>query len=113
MARFGQENKAGNEFIIPPVVFYEVKRGLVAVNSNRRLWEFENLYRALAGDDLRHAVWEHATRLYAELKIKGKIIGDADLLIAAYCLVNDFTLVTNNTKHFAVIRELPLVNWKN
>ena len=31
------------------------------------------------------------------LQEQGKPIGDADVLIDAYCVVNDYTLVTNNT----------------
>jgi tRNA(fMet)-specific endonuclease VapC len=41
------------------------------------------------------------------------VIGDADILIAAYCLVNDYTLVTNNTNDFNRIDGLKLVNWKD
>ena len=58
-------------------------------------------------------VWEKAADIYIALKQNGQIIGDADILIAAYCLVNDYTLVTNNTNDFNRVDGLKLVNWKD
>jgi len=59
-------------------------------------------------------VWEKAAALYVYTRQIGKPVGsDTDLLIAAYCLINDCTLVTNNTRHFENIDGLKLVNWKN
>lgn len=37
---------------------------------------------------------------------------DSDILIAAYCIVNDYTLVTDNTSDFERIEGLKFVNWK-
>ena len=34
-----------------------------------------------------------------------------DLLIAATAIVNDFTLVTHNTKDYANVRDLRLLDW--
>jgi predicted nucleic acid-binding protein len=42
---------------------------------------------------------------------QGKIIGDADILIAATALENDLVLVTNNVSHFGRVNELPIDNW--
>ena len=56
-------------------------------------------------------VYEKATEIYIALKQKGQLIGDADILIAAYCLVNGYTLVTNNTNDFDRIDGLRIVNW--
>jgi predicted nucleic acid-binding protein len=38
--------------------------------------------------------------------------GDGDYLIAAFCIVKDYTLVTGNTRHFERIDGLKYVNWK-
>ena len=38
-------------------------------------------------------------------------VGDADILIAAFCLENDYTLVTNNTKDFVNIKGLLINDW--
>ena len=38
-------------------------------------------------------------------------IKDSDVLIAAFCVINDCTLVTNNTKHFDNIDSLDVEDW--
>jgi len=43
--------------------------------------------------------------------LQGKDIGVMDTLIAAHALSQSLTLVTNNTKHFSYIQNLPLENW--
>ncbi len=55
--------------------------------------------------------WDIAARIYAEHRRQGNPIEDADLFIAAYCIANSYTLVTNNTKHFENIDELHMANW--
>ncbi len=45
------------------------------------------------------------------LRRKGKIINDADILIASIVMANDGILVTNNTAHFERIPNLKLENW--
>ena len=47
----------------------------------------------------------------ADLRKKGKTIGDFDLLIAAFAIENNLTLVTNNISHFKNIKNLKLKNW--
>jgi len=56
-------------------------------------------------------VWKKAAEIYIELKSRGQLIGDADILIVSYCLVNYYTLVTRNIKDFERIDDLKLVNW--
>ena len=45
------------------------------------------------------------------LDLKGKKIEDFDLLIAATALSLNYTLVTNNTRHYKRIEGLQLENW--
>jgi predicted nucleic acid-binding protein len=47
----------------------------------------------------------------AQLQKQGNIIADMDLLIASICLAGNLTLVTNNSRHFEKIVDLPLENW--
>jgi tRNA(fMet)-specific endonuclease VapC len=47
----------------------------------------------------------------ADLEKSGQIIGAYDLLIAAHALSENLILVTNNTKEFNRIPNLPLRNW--
>jgi len=47
----------------------------------------------------------------ADLRKRGKLIEDFDILIASMTLANDGILVTNNTEHFKRIGGLKLENW--
>jgi predicted nucleic acid-binding protein len=55
-----------------------------------------------------------SARLKAELVEKGIPIGnkDADIFIAAYCIINGYTLVTDNINDFNRIDKLKFINWK-
>jgi tRNA(fMet)-specific endonuclease VapC len=50
--------------------------------------------------------------LKAELKQRGSLILDADMMIAATALTNNLILVTNNQKHFGRIKGLRVANWR-
>ena len=42
---------------------------------------------------------------------RGELIEDADILIAASCLVEGIVLVTDNEEHFRRIEKLEIENW--
>jgi len=50
-------------------------------------------------------------RIKSDLKKSGKIILDADIMIASTALANNLILVTNNSKHFERIKGLKIENW--
>jgi predicted nucleic acid-binding protein len=56
-----------------------------------------------------------ASRIFAEekarLKQGGSLIADMDLMIASITCANDFSLVTNNIKHFERIKNLKIERW--
>ena len=52
-----------------------------------------------------------ASKIYSNLMNQGLLIDDADILIAAQCIENGYTLVTGNTRHFERIDGLKLVDW--
>jgi predicted nucleic acid-binding protein len=112
LANLRAEQDKGNECVIPPLAYYEVKRGLLAVNAIVRLRLFEEMCRDFPVGRMSTAVWDEAARLYAEQRRRGLPVGDADLFIAAFCLVGGYTLVTNNLKHFETIGGLVRTNWK-
>ena len=51
--------------------------------------------------------------IYLNLRKRGLIIDDGDLLIAAYCIKNNYYLVTNNNKHYQNIDNIQIVNWSD
>ena len=56
------------------------------------------------------ALWVYGD-LRAELERKGTPIGALDTMIAAHALSQQSSLVTNNTREFARVPGLALVNW--
>jgi len=60
---------------------------------------------------------EESARLFgkikADLRTKGTIIDDFDILIASIATANNHILVTNNTDHFERIEGLKIQDWLN
>lgn len=54
---------------------------------------------------------QHYARIRADLKRGGKMIGANDLFIAAHARSLGLTLVSNNTREFARVRDLEMENW--
>ena len=109
--KYRQALGTGNQIVIPPIVFYEVQRGLLAKKMDKRLAKFSALNEKVLQVDFDKPVWETAAQISASLHLQGRSIEDADIFIAAYCILNDFTLVTNNMRHFERIDGLKIENW--
>jgi len=110
--KYNEERDRGNYFVIPPYVYFEIKRGLEAINATRKLEKFEYLCSEFKMGIIDIGVLNVAVNIYVDLRKQGRIIEDADILIAAYCIINDYTLVTNNTSHFERVQNLKYINWK-
>jgi predicted nucleic acid-binding protein len=93
------ELTAENEVLIAPIAYYEVKRGLMAINAQKRLREFAAFCMVLGVGLLDNTILDAAAEIYSELVSKKLTIEDADILTAAFCKVHDFILVTHNTRH--------------
>jgi tRNA(fMet)-specific endonuclease VapC len=90
---------------------YEILRGLKARNAVTQLERFEKLCAVCEIVPITDAVIIRASGIYADLYQQGKLIGDADILIAASAIENDLILVTNNVSHFERVEGLPIENW--
>jgi predicted nucleic acid-binding protein len=101
----------GDDVIIAPIAYYEIRRGLLAVDAVRRLTEFDNLCALLGIGKLDNSVLDAAAEIYAEQRKEKRSMEDADILIAACCRKNNMVLVTNNTRHFQHIADLRLCDW--
>jgi tRNA(fMet)-specific endonuclease VapC len=63
--------------------------------------------------EINRSTIETFTEIKATLEKNGERIEDFDLLIAATALSMNYTLVTNNTKHYQRIDGIKLENWKD
>ncbi|MDR3187589.1 MAG: type II toxin-antitoxin system VapC family toxin [Prevotellaceae bacterium] len=101
----------GHNILIAPIAYYEIKRGLMAVNSQQRLKEFNSFCELFGVGQFNNSILDAAAEIYVEQRKKGHTIDDADIFIAAYCRNQQHTLVTNNIKHFEHIAGLTLLDW--
>lgn len=104
-------DRAGEKIFISTITYYEITRGLLAVKGIRKMKLFDKFrtkYSMLGTDSEK--VLNKAAEIYANLKGRGKIIQDADILIAAVAMSYDLTLVTDDS-HFNRIHGLRIENW--
>ena len=102
----------GKEVFINGISYYEIKRGLLAANATTQLNIFDKICKKLGILLLdNRGIFDIASEIYADLKQRGELITDADILIAAIALTQNLILVSDNTKHFQRIRDITLENW--
>ncbi|WP_008312490.1 type II toxin-antitoxin system VapC family toxin [Leptolyngbya sp. PCC 6406] len=99
------------QFTFSIITRYEILRGLKAKNATKQLTAFERFCDANIVLPLTDEMIIKASDIYAFLKQRGNLIGDADILIASTALVNGLPVVTNNLNHFERISELSIQNW--
>ena len=101
----------GARFIIPPFVNYEIRRGLII----KPVTSHEQAYAVICNncdiEEMTETAWIRAAYIYAELYEKRLTVKDADIVIAAFCMANGYTLVTNNTSDFENIDGLRFIDW--
>ena len=103
--------KGNNLVTINAISFYEIRRGLLKVASKRKAALFKKLFNPEDMLPLDYDAIEKSAKIYADLSKKGLIIEDADILIAGMAIINDMTLVTDNTAHFKRIEGIKIENW--
>ena len=99
---------AGNKLIIPPLVYYEVTRGLLLKDARKQTSAFNKFCQHIPIGEMNLRVLDIAAKIYVE---RNRTVGDTDTLIAAFCIVNGYILVTHNTKDFKDIENLQIVDW--
>ncbi|MCQ2321694.1 MAG: PIN domain-containing protein [Bacteroidales bacterium] len=100
-----------NEIKIPSIVYYEILRGLLYRDANRRQIAFDRFCNFFGIAELTQTSLQQAACIYAELKKSGNIIEDDDILIGASALDQKATLITNNSKHLGRIPGLKILEW--
>lgn len=101
----------GTEVLINCISYYEIKRGLLAVKATKKLEKFDLFCRTfglLLFDTL--TIFDEGATIYADLKKQGRLIEDADILIASLVKAKNYVLVSNDT-HFTRIKDLKIENW--
>ncbi len=103
---------AHRRFTFSILTRYEILRGLKAKRAGRQIERFDRQCVVSEILPLTDSIVLKATDIYASLHERGKLIGDADTLIAATAVVHGLGLVTENTDHFIRIPELNVESWR-
>ena len=103
--------KKYNTLTMSIITQYEILRGLKVKNATKQILIFENICTKNEILQVTDTIIIKATDIYSVLYKKGKLIGDADILIAATALVHNLELITNNENHFNRISGLRIDNW--
>ncbi len=95
--RINNEVKNGG-IVVPPVVYFEVKKWLLKNKAQSKLMAFEDVLVKYGVDEICKEVLDISLSIFLHLQANGITIDDADVVIAGYCIQNGYTLVTNNMK---------------
>ncbi len=109
-SRLREALSADARIIMSPVVYYEIRRGLLRRDAKKQLGFFEQLAETFPWNDLLRPDWETASEWWASETSHGRTPQDADLLIAAQARRLSAVLVTDNERHFAHLN-LTIENW--
>ncbi len=98
---------AADGLAISIITYGEVYEGIY-FGRDRQQHEigFRNFVRGVTVLPLTRAVMHQFARVRGDLRSKGQLISDPDLLIAATALHHNLILLTHNTRHFSRIPEL-------
>lgn len=101
----------GKKVFISGMSYYEIKRGLLAKKATKQLNIFNELCRKIRILFLdNQEIFDRASEIYADLKQRGELISDADILIAVTALARDLILVSDDSD-FLRIKDVTVENW--
>lgn len=102
---------AHEQFTFSIITQYEILRGLKAKGAVKQLAAFDRFCDVNIVLPLTDEIIIKASDIYALLRQRGELIGDADILSAATGLVQGLCVATNNLSHFQRIPKLQIQNW--
>ena len=93
------------------LTWYEVVRGYRAIGAHRQLEIFEAFCRHCDIFSLDHNSLDCAATIYADLRQRGELIGEVDILIAGIAVAHGMGVATRNVGHFSRIAGFRVENW--
>lgn len=107
VARLSSLRKDG--LAISIITYGEIYDGIYASNDPRgKEVAFLQVLRRVEVLPLTRTIMKRFAQLRGDLRRRGQIIGDPDILIAATALQHGLTLVTRNLRHYRRIPELSI-----
>lgn len=96
-----------DQLAITSISVYELYAG---ITGKKRLKQIETFIKNIYIFPLNAVEAAIAGKIFTDLKAKGKLIGNHDILIAGICIANSLPLLTRNVAHFTPIKELNLIS---
>lgn len=93
------------------ITYYEILSGLKYKDAHKQLKSFEEFAKNSSILLATEESMDIAAEIYADLRKKGELIDDIDILIAGIAKSNDLVLVTHNRSHFERIVGLAIEDW--
>lgn len=106
VAAINRMEASGDSLRIPAIAYYETKRWLISINAQNKANVFKDMMQLFPIVQMTENTYDIGARVYVDLYREGKIIEDADILIAASAIEHGAVLLTNNAAHFARVRDL-------
>jgi len=101
-----------SELFITPITLCELYKGaFLSKNVEKNIVIINKLLKTINIIEFDFYACELYGKIYSELKEKGKLTQDFDLIIAAICISNNKILITRNIKHFDKIKVLKIEKW--
>ena len=93
------------------ITYYEILRGIKVLSNETKIKAFHEFMSSCNIEEIDLLIAEKAADIYDELRRTGKLVEDADILIAATAMKHGMVVVTDNTGHFKRIKGLKVENW--
>jgi len=98
--RFWHETGKQVTVLMSPMVYFEARRGLLKLKSQRLLQKLDELSDLFLWIETTRGDWEEAAILWAQTQTHGHPVHDGDLIIAAQANRRGAVVVTGNVDHF-------------
>lgn len=109
--KIGSIERSGERISTTAITVYELLKGAqISSRSEENLARIRELISSLRVLGLSIGACEHASRIYKELRRRGRMIGEFDILIASIVMNYDEKLASEDAD-FKMVRGLKIVNW--
>ncbi len=93
------------------ITYYEVVSGLKHRDARKQLSAFLDFAKHSTILPLSEPSVMAAAEVYADLRKRGELIADIDILIAGIALANELVIVTHNVDDFSRVTGLAVEDW--
>ena len=109
--KFNNAVMVGYKIVVPKMTDYEIRRGFHIKPNPRKEVYYKTLLEDCAIMEIDADTLDYAIPIYEGHYHNRHTADEMDILIAALCIQNDYTLVTNNAKDYKGVGGLKWVDW--